>query len=151
MCNLNDFKHLKLDSYHRQILENELDLWHEIYLPCGKRVVDIGAGNGETAQFFLNHGAESVICVEPDSYLLTLNFDSNPKVTIWPFAVDFIKSDCEGGEKNLTAEIHFPYRVRILKRDFPYHGAIIRIEEYWGRPLHRLLRLIISKLGPLIW
>lgn len=151
MCTIDDFKHLKLDSEHSRILRNELAMWHKIYLPCGDYPIDIGAGNGETAQFYLNHGAKAVLSIEPDSDILRENFGNDPRITIWDFPVTFIKSDCEGGEKNATFEIHFPYRVRILKRSFPYHGAIVRIEEDWGRPARRFLRLICAKLLPLIW
>ena len=108
MCEIADFKHLRLDESHKAILEGELETWHRCYLPIGKVVLDIGAGNGETAQFYLNHGAEKVICVEPDAKLLRENFGEDPRVVIIPLAVDSIKSDCEGAEKNMVIETHFP-------------------------------------------
>lgn len=153
MCSLDSFKHLKLDRYHRDILEGELKMWHTTYLPCGTHVVDIGAGNGETAQFFLNHGAEHVLCVEPDDELLKSNFGTDPRVTIWPFPMTFLKSDCEGGEKNATIETHFPYRVRVLQDGFPFpsRGATIRIEEYWGSPIRKLFRLVAVKVLRRAW
>lgn len=151
MCTLEDFKHLKLDSEHSKMLKNELDLWHKVYLPCGEYPIDIGAGNGETAQFFLNHGAKKVICIEPDPALLLENFEDDPRVTVWPYATTFQKSDCEGGEKNATTEVHFPYRVKILQRSFPYHGAIIRIEEDWGGPFHKIARKFVARaLNPVL-
>lgn len=47
----------------------EKPTWERNYLPIsvkGKIVLDVGAGEGETAKFFLDHGAEKVICIEPD-------------------------------------------------------------------------------------
>src|SRR5689334_6249284 len=118
MCKLEDFDHLVLDQNHRHILETELDLWHRNY-PTGKYVLDIGAGNGETCQFFLNHGAKRVICIEPDAGLLIQNFAGDPRVTIVPFRVDAIKSDCEGGERNMAIETHFPFFLKYLPMDSP--------------------------------
>ena len=115
MCELEDFKHLELDDEHKNILENELRDWHEWYLPVGDNVLDIGAGNGETAQFYLNHGAKKIICIEPKSELLTKNFGNDNRVIIVPYRVDNIKSDCEGGEKNMIVETHFPFYIEQLK------------------------------------
>jgi hypothetical protein len=106
LCKLEDYDYLKLDPNHRTMLINELDYWHSIYLPVKGTVLDIGAGNGETAFFYLNHGAEHVICIEPDADLLYENFGNDPRVTIIPYAVNSIKSDCEGGEENMVIETH---------------------------------------------
>lgn len=60
-----------------QMIWNETEDWAEHYLKFdvkGKTVLDVGAGAGESARFFLNNGAQKVICIEPNkepySYLL---------------------------------------------------------------------------------
>ncbi len=132
MCRLSDFDGLKLDDAHRYTLERELDDWHRNYLPVGKIVLDIGAGNGETAQFYLSHGAEHVICIEPNADLLYQNFGSDPRITIVPLRVDSIKSDCEGGERNMVIETHFPFYLKLCKaRSLPR-----------SRPLTNLWKLV---------
>lgn len=86
------------------------------YLPSrsmeGQTVLDIGAGVGDTAWFFLKHGAKQVICVEPDPAIikeLQTNKESNgwSGVSIieggfepWQLKLqrDLTKIDCEGGE-----------------------------------------------------
>jgi len=112
LCRLSDFDGLEMDEAHRYTLERELDDWHRFYLPVGKIVLDIGAGNGETAQFYLKHGAEHVICIEADANLLYHNFGSDPRITIIPLRVDSIKSDCEGAERNMVIETHFPFYLK---------------------------------------
>lgn len=110
MCELKDFDHLKLDDYHRAVLEKELVKWHKTYLPPHrgmKVVLDVGAGNGETAQFFLNHGAELVICIDPEVKLLRENFSNDPRVIIIQAAPDFLKIDGEGCERDMVVETHF--------------------------------------------
>lgn len=45
--------------------------WKENYAPFdlhNKTVLDIGAGEGETALFYLGLGAKKVICIEPDRF-----------------------------------------------------------------------------------
>ena len=64
MCTLGDFDSIELDDVHRSLVQTELEMWHEQYLPCGKKILDIGAGCGETALFYFKHGAEKVVCVE---------------------------------------------------------------------------------------
>jgi hypothetical protein len=128
-----------MDEQHRYVLERELDDWHRNYLPIGRVVLDIGAGNGETAQFYLNHGAEHVICIEPDANLLYENFGSDSRVTIVPMAVNSIKSDCEGGEMNMVIETHFPFYLK------PCDASSIH------RPLTNLWKLVpiplVGRLG----
>src|SRR5437867_10380800 len=68
MCTPDNYKHLWLEpTHHARYVDPhdknyELDLWHKWYLPPdgveGKIVVDMGAGCGETAQFYLLHGAK---------------------------------------------------------------------------------------------
>ena len=93
----------------------EWDVWRKHYLPefslQGKVVLDVGAGCGETAYFYLKHGASKVICVECNeealAYLRKNSSRNNWNIEIvdHPFELsdinrehDFMKVDCEGGE-----------------------------------------------------
>jgi hypothetical protein len=151
MCEYSDFANLKLDPPHRKILKDELKQWHRVYLPkdgADGTVLDVGAGNGETAQFFLNHGAEHVICVEPYTDLLVQNFGRDSRVTIVPKAVNLIKVDCEGGERNMVIEVHFQYRWLKLREGV--NLKTIRLEEYWGNPARKAVVKGVLKLMSLM-
>jgi hypothetical protein len=144
MCSLKDFEHLKLDEAHRMILIAELEIWHEWYLPCGIECqLDIGAGNGETAQFYLNHGCKHVISIEPDADLLYANFGRDPRVTIIPIAIDGIKIDGEGCERNMSLEIHFPFKLEFARQSML---ADIYTSTWKLKPLHKTEKLIHSRL-----
>ncbi len=111
MCTLGDFDSIELDDVHRSLVQTELEMWHEQYLPCGKKILDIGAGCGETALFYLKHGAEKVVCVEGDPEALRIlhrNFDNEPRVIIVPLMLDHIKIDVDGAEEGMLIETHFP-------------------------------------------
>jgi SAM-dependent methyltransferase len=106
--------------------------WEKHYLPSfsleGKTVLDVGAGCGETAYFYLRHGAKRVIAIEVDPIqveLLRKNSELNDwvadeKIRIIPrsFEVDdlirekfdFAKIDIEGGEAALLTldSLDFP-------------------------------------------
>jgi cyclopropane fatty-acyl-phospholipid synthase-like methyltransferase len=127
MCNLNDFDHLKLDPAHREMVSSELDSWHEWYLPVGNTVLDVGAGNGETAQFYLNHGARKIIGIEgdktsadimrhnfPNRKVLLVDMD-DVDILVIRAKIDSIKSDCEGAERNMVVETHFPFYLQHLQ------------------------------------
>jgi SAM-dependent methyltransferase len=91
--------------------------WNRYYLPVdmtGLIVLDVGAGEGETARFFLNHGASKVICIEPEPNafeLLKRNSANHPgKLEIYQklfdlndlsMKFDFMKMDIEGYEESL--------------------------------------------------
>lgn len=92
--------------------------WNEFYLPIkmkGKTILDIGAGEGETAFFFLLNGAKKVFCVEPniESYrILAKNEKLHKDVVAFnrPFELsdlklpyDFLKMDTEGYEESLLS------------------------------------------------
>jgi len=103
--------------------EKRLDLavreephWLKYYLPInleGKVVLDVGAGEGETAYFFLKHGAKQVVCIEPEPKafsILLLNAKSHPQIIpikkCFELADldqqhDFLKVDIEGYEEIL--------------------------------------------------
>ncbi len=106
---------LSLDDYARDILYFELEQFEKYYLPPfslqDKIVLDLGACCGESAYFFLQKGAQKVLCVEPDSNRakliqenkekLNLNIDIindffNPKHLL--LRHDFVKCDIEGQE-----------------------------------------------------
>jgi len=125
MCTIDDFKNLKLHNLYRNTLKEELEEWHAYYLPIKnpKVVVDIGAGEGESVQFFLNHGAEKVIAIEGDEEafkMLEENFKDNPKVICIKAMIDIIKIDCEGCEKGLVFEAH-NLRPKIVKHIMSYN------------------------------
>ncbi len=137
MCKLEDYDKLHLDKAHRNNLIEELSLWHEHYLPPsgleGKTVLDLGAGCGETAFFFLVHGASRVVCIESDQNavrLLRENFSSDNRVDIVHAQIDAIKIDIEGSELGAIVETHFPTRfrkVRTINRDLDVN--LWRIEK----------------------
>lgn len=95
---------------HRIILENELNEWHRIYLPLKPgTVLDVGAGCGETARFYLLHGAHKVIAIEGSSVafsLLKANFYGDRRVVPVFGQIGSIKIDIEGSEDGLTVEWH---------------------------------------------
>jgi hypothetical protein len=100
--------------------------WTRYYLPrfslADKTVLDVGAGCGETAYFYLAHGAKKVICIEPDGGRFDL-LQENARKNGWnleavrtPFDVsileeydyDFMKMDCEGCESELLTLREIP-------------------------------------------
>ena len=66
----------------------ELSVYRMFYLPIpvrGKVVLDVGAGEGETALFYLANGAKHVICVEANMEsckVLQLNSVVKPDVAL---------------------------------------------------------------------
>ncbi len=117
---------VQIDGHRLSLLPGYLSIvfsewyleWERHYLPpfslSGKTVLDIGAGCGETALFYLTHGADEVICVETN--LKSLSFlEENAKANKWNvriipgfftldmlnYPVDFVKMDCEGCEEAL--------------------------------------------------
>ena len=111
--------------------------WCRYYLPIdvnGLTVLDIGAGEGETAKFFLDHGAAKIICVEPEPAaikVLEVNALNHPgKIEVHPkfFELsdlstkhDFMKMDIEGYEESLlnVAELPAPAVIEV-------HGLQLR-------------------------
>ena len=132
MCNLSDFASLELDKYHASLLVTELELWHQQYLPCGKNVLDIGAGCGETAQFYLKHGAQKVVCIEGDAKVLAIlhrNFDDDSRVVIVPFMLDHLKIDVDGAEEGMLLETHFPPEFKQIWRDGNSETRLWRVSQ----------------------
>lgn len=107
---------LSLTPGYGRMLLAEWAVWQNTYLPKfsleGKTVLDIGAGCGETAFFYLLAGAKKVICVEINAELIPFLAENkqrglNMEVVSKPFElsllsenkIDFMKCDCEGCEK----------------------------------------------------
>lgn len=143
-------KHLPIetDPYTRVAVFTEAKDWEKWYLPKdgvkGKRILDVGAGSGETAWFFFNHGAESVVCIEPDKPRFDMLLRNAKKFNwnvqaynrkfrqsdLFDFHPDLAKLDCEGGEDALLGlteaqlppllmEIHYPERMSRFRKEFP--------------------------------
>ena len=112
---------IKLLSGYRQMFLSEYSNWKKWYLPSdkskgirGQVVLDVGAGCGETAYFFLKNGASKVICIEPNEKAFEI-LRENTRVNGWnvellneyfsllkiPSSYDFLKMDCEGCEEQL--------------------------------------------------
>jgi ribosomal protein L11 methylase PrmA len=114
----------------------------EDYLPPfslrDKVVLDLGACCGETAYFFLKHGAGKVVCVEYDPECVRMlndnkkNLDLNIDIIPERFSLkhlgvlhDFIKCDIEGDEVDLlpvagslkpcVLEVHSVYLARLFE------------------------------------
>lgn len=108
---LKDGWKFKIES--AEIMAREFPEWR-FYLPSfsleGKTVLDIGAGCGETARYFLKAGAKNVVCVEPEIKLIEVLFDNMMRFPILPvmekfyvkqlsnYPHDFLKLDIEGYE-----------------------------------------------------
>ena len=125
-CKLIDYFHLDLLPTYKHILEHELDDWHEQYLPVkqGATVIDMGAGCGESAEFFLRHGAGFVVAIEAHPAALQYlqrNFGRDPRVLILGLKVEKIKIDIEGGEEDMVFETHFPMRFQ----KWPHTGLVM--------------------------
>jgi predicted methyltransferase len=129
MCEVKDYKTLKLSEESRDYLKS-LNVWHSLFL-LGKNetVLDLGAGEGETAMFYLLHGARRMICVECDKRKFkVLKENRRRMLKLFPKAkiqlifarVDKVKSDIEGGEENMVIETHFPHR-------------FVRYPQFWNR------------------
>lgn len=113
--------------------------WIRFYLPHfslkEKTVLDVGAGCGETAYFYFQHGAEKIIAIEMDELQVSL-LKKNAEVNKWNIKLiprafeiedlrrekfDLAKIDIEGGEREL---------LKLDKIDFPLvleaHGTYMR-------------------------
>ncbi len=135
-------------KYSATLFEEWYSVWSHYYLPPsgieGKVILDIGAGEGETALFFLAHGASKVICIEPDEANFSQLLD-NARRNNWPIEpinisfdvgifkrqeFDFVKMDCEHCEDGLlnlstigfpiTLEVHSRATMERLKRDYGF-------------------------------
>ena len=123
-----------LSDSRLDLLVSEFERWEKQYLPAdlrGKTVLDVGAGEGETAYFFLLHGAKKVICIEPDEKCyarLVRNAAGKPiqclhkefQLADLDILHDFMKMDIEGWEYLLLeTELKMPAAVEL-------HGLPLR-------------------------
>lgn len=118
-----DFPTIILSTKYLAVLLSEWGKWEKQYLPKdgvkGKTILDVGAGNGETAYFYFVHGAKKVISIEPDPYAFRI-LEINQKSHDWDWKLrqeffnlfhlladdfDFMKMDGEGCEAKL---IYYP-------------------------------------------
>lgn len=133
------------DASGRMVLAKESKEWEDEYIPkegvYNETILDVGAGSGETAWFYFQHGASKVICIEPDVRRLQM-LAANARGLNWNVEIvprrfvledlsrkfDFAKIDCEGGEKILLSlrelppcaiEIHSPQLSKKFKERFP--------------------------------
>jgi len=113
----------------------EIQDWRQHYLPIKVEdlvILDVGAGEGETAKFFLDHGAAKVICIESCHEAFTHlkeNAVANRLVPLNKFfeisdlstqSFDFLKMDIEGYEESLLqTELSCPAVVEV-------HGLQLR-------------------------
>lgn len=104
------------DQKQIELIIREYPDWREHYLPINvkdKVVLDIGARQGDTARFFLEHGAKKVICIENNPYHFKyLRQNAKFHKEIFPIFEsfklghlildhDFLKIDIEGYEEEL--------------------------------------------------
>jgi predicted RNA methylase len=144
---------LRLDSEATSCLIKDLPKGY--YLPpfslTDLTVLDIGACCGETAWYFLKHGANKVVCIECDRARVKIieenrrNLNLNIEIVPEPFKPehlsiphDFIKCDIEGGEVELLpyANILKPCVVEVhnrwIKEQFEQNGFHIMNESSSG-------------------
>lgn len=121
MCKMEDFEKLDLLPWYRNCVKTELDNWHKKYPSSKGTVLDLGAGCGETAYFYLKHGAQRVVCIESDpeaikklkiNRKIMLREMPSRSIDIIEAKIDKIKIDAEGCEKDAIIEIHFPYNIK---------------------------------------
>jgi hypothetical protein len=103
--------------FYFSVLANEWRFWENDYLPVsvqGKVVLDAGAACGETAMFFIFHGARKVISIEPNPERFAV-LERNVAAHGWPvecindilrpehlkMGFDFAKIDIEAGDRDL--------------------------------------------------
>lgn len=141
-------------------LQESVKDW-QYYLPPGgvegKTVLDLGGGCGETAKFFLDHGAKKVIVVEPNPLcfdFLDYNAERHEELVVLKekaklphlgLVCDLVKMDIEGYEAmflpylddlniDIVLEAHSNYIVdQFLLRGFKPFKPWSRDREIFGR------------------
>ena len=125
------FSGFKVDLIARESAD-----WKRYYLPFSvkdKVVLDVGAGEGETARFFLKHGAKKVTCIEANQKAfdnlhrnslehnnITAVFKRFSLSDLTAFPCGFLKVDIEGYEECLlTAQLPFSAVIEV-------HGLQLR-------------------------
>jgi hypothetical protein len=142
---------LYLDDWGKAIIYSELDQFERFYLPPfslkNKTVLDVGACCGETAYFYLQHGAKKVICVEsdPERAKIILKNKQNLNLNIeliegffvpnhLSLNYDFIKCDIEGHEIELV-----PFAKELKPCIVEAHGQNVR-EQFEKNGFHIVFR-----------
>jgi 16S rRNA G966 N2-methylase RsmD len=142
---------LCLDEWGKTIIYTEFEQFEKYYLPPfplkHKTVLDVGACCGETAYFYIQHGAEKVICIEPDPTRAELilrnkqNLNLNIELINDFFAPkhlslnhDFIKCDIEGHEIALI-----PYAKNLKPCLVEAHGQNVQ-EQFEKNGFHIVFR-----------
>jgi|YelNatPaOPRAMG01_1025707.scaffolds.fasta_scaffold25786_4 tRNA G37 N-methylase Trm5 len=135
-------KRIKLLYNFFFIFVDEWKTWEKYYLPPfslhGKTVLDVGAGCGETAFFYILYGAKKIIAIERDVKALRC-LEENVKENNWnveiipePFKIehlnlphDFMKMDIEGSEAVLlNLQINKPCIVEVHS-----HELMLKFQE----------------------
>jgi SAM-dependent methyltransferase len=109
--------------------------WLQNYLPVnvkGLTVLDVGAGEGETAKFYIEYGAKIVVCIEPNKNAfrnLKNNAEKHKEIkainksfSLSDLSInhDFLKVDIEGYEEQLlNTELERPALIEL-------HGLQLR-------------------------
>jgi SAM-dependent methyltransferase len=138
-------------SERRDMFLYEYEDWLKHYLPIsmkGLTVLDVGAGEGETARFYLEHGAKKVLCIEPDkACFIRLRenalgrplecFHKRFSVDDLYLPFDFMKMDIEGYEETLLdVLVEKPCVVEVhglqLREKFGKAGYTIRNRDVDG-------------------
>jgi hypothetical protein len=152
---------LSLPRPYGVALLGEYKAWEEWYLPegglRGKTVLDVGAGGGESAWFFLAHSAGRVIGIEP-SVSAFESLKSNAVLNHWnvtpvgakftpsmlsSYPHDFLKFDAEGAEVLLlddSVKALGPCRIEL-------HGNMIGRQAHVGI----IRKFGLSHIGYDIW
>jgi hypothetical protein len=131
----------------KEMFIGEYSSWKKWYLPVnvkGMIVLDVGAGEGESARFYLEQGAKKVICIEMDDKCykrLEANAKGKPMechhkhfdLTDLDRQYDFLKLDIEGGEADLLtlpSRLHIPLVIEVhgeqMARAFFKKGYILK-------------------------
>lgn len=146
---------IETDESGKMLIFKEWRHWMRDYIPndgiIGKTILDVGAGSGETAWFYLTQGARKVICIEPDLKRIAA-LRRNAEKWRWDIEVierrfksedmmrlfDFAKIDCEGGERllldlqdlpSLAVEIHGKELAKRFAVQFP--SMSIKKKFHW--------------------
>lgn len=123
---------IRLNKYYWSVIASEYyGEWERFYLPPrtkdvkGKRILDVGAGWGETCAFYFDKGASKVIAVEVNKEsaerikmnaalndwrieVINSSFDTS---CIANKEIDIAKVDCEGGETALLGLEGIPFQL----------------------------------------
>ena len=138
--------------------------WTRYYAPPGfdfqgKTVLDVGAGEGETLEFYRLQGAKRFLCVEPDpqrAARLRENCARNgwdAEVFEEPFSLkflqrkfDFMKMDCEGCERMLAGTpISFPCVLET--HGSPITEEFLRMAGFWAMKTGQNTALVSNVVG----